>query len=216
MHPLRGVILGPPASGKGTQGRILAETLGLNYLGTGALLRAQIEQGSELGKLAQPLLARGSYLPDDLMSPLVKDWLTRQAGGWLLDGFPRSLPQALFLADCMTRQGHSLDLAISLEVPFSELITRMEGRLECGECRWTGQYHHRSQDSNCPQCGGTIGRRADDDEENFQSRHAAFMEITQPVLHYYRQRGLLVGCDATAPLAEVTTRLLTLLPGVLV
>jgi adenylate kinase len=216
MHPLRGVILGPPASGKGTQGRILAETLDLNYLGTGALLRAQIEQGSELGKLAQPFLARGSYLPDNLMSPLIEDWLSRQTGGWLVDGFPRSLPQALFLADCMARQDHPLDFAISLEVPFSELITRMEGRLECGVCRWTGQYRHRTVDSNCPQCGGAIGRRADDDEENFQSRHKAFIEITQPVIQYYRQRGRLISCDATAPQVEVTTRLLTLLPGVLV
>ena len=92
--PLRIVLLGPPASGKGTQGRRLAATLGLGYLSTGALLREQVENKTPLGNLAEPILARGEYLPDDLMCRILGDWLERQSGGWVLDGFPRSLPQA--------------------------------------------------------------------------------------------------------------------------
>ncbi len=216
MHPLRVVLLGPPASGKGTQGRLLAESLGLGYLGTGALLRGQMEQGTVLGKLATPLLARGEYLPDDLMSPLIETWLREQTEGWVLDGFPRSLPQAVFLDDYLAEQGKTLDFAISLEVPLVELISRMSGRLECPECRWTGQSRPAEFASNCPRCGGTVGRRADDDEENFRNRHEGFMSFTQPVIDHYRKKGLLSTCDATASQDQVAARLLRLFPGVLV
>ena len=95
-RPLRVVLLGPPASGKGTQGRRLAASLGLGYLSTGALLREHVENGTELGKQAEPILARGEYLPDDLMCPILADWLARQNGGWVLDGFPRSRPTGGF------------------------------------------------------------------------------------------------------------------------
>lgn len=216
MHPLRVVLLGPPASGKGTQGRLLAESLGLGYLGTGALLRGQMEQGTVLGKLAKPLLARGEYLPDDLMSPLIETWLCDQSGGWVLDGFPRSLPQAVFLDDYLAEQGKTLDFAISLEVPLVELISRMSGRLECPECRWTGQSRPAEIASNCLRCGGTVGRRADDHEENFRNRHEGFMTFTQPMIDHYRKKGLLSTCDATASQDQVTARLLRLFPGVLV
>jgi adenylate kinase len=213
MHPLRVVLLGPPASGKGTQGRLLAESLGLGYLGTGALLREQMEQGTELGKLAAPLLARGEYLPDDLMSPLLGAWICEQTGGWVLDGFPRSLPQAVFLDELLAEQGRELDFAISLEVPYADLVTRMKGRLECAECRWTGQSPLTVRMANCPLCGGTVGRRADDDEENFRSRYDGFMNFTQPVIAHYRKQGLLSPCDATAPQDQVAARLLRLFPA---
>jgi adenylate kinase len=216
VHPLCVVLLGPPASGKGTQGRLLAASLGLGYLGTGAILRGQMEQGTVLGKLAAPLLARGEYLPDDLMSPLIEAWLREQTEGWVLDGFPRSLPQVVFLDDYLAGQGKTLDFAISLEVPLAELISRMAGRLECPECRWTGQSRLAEFASNCPRCGGTVGRRADDDEENFRNRHEGFMSFTQPVIDHYRKKGLLSTCDATASQDQVAARLLRLFPGVLV
>ncbi len=109
--------MGPPASGKGTQGRRLAASLGLGYLSTGALLREQMEEGTALGKQAEPILARGEYLPDHLMCPILADWLSRQTGGWVLDGFPRSLPQAVFLDNWLARSDLKLDVAVSLEVP---------------------------------------------------------------------------------------------------
>ena len=211
--PLRVVLLGPPASGKGTQGRRLAASPGLGYLSTGALLREQMEMGSDLGKQAEPILARGEYLPDDLMCPILADWLSRQSSGWVLDGFPRSLPQAVFLDDWLARHGLKLDAAVSLEVPFDQLLARIQNRVECPECRWSGQRGHLTSGGECPVCGSSAGSRADDSEENFRSRHAEFVNLTQPVIGYYRQADLLSSCDATTPEGEVAARLLQLFPA---
>lgn len=206
------MLLGPPASGKGTQGRRLAAGLGLGYLSTGALLREQVENRTDLGKQAEPILARGEYLPDDLMCPILADWLGRQTGGWVLDGFPRSVPQAVFLDDWLAGRGVSLDAAVSLEVPFEVLLARIQDRVECPECRWTGQQAQLVSRTKCPDCGHPAGPRADDSEENFRSRHAEFVSLTVPVLTHYRQLGLLSACDATPPQDEVAARLLRLFP----
>ncbi len=211
-RPFRVVLLGPPASGKGTQGRRLAASLGLGYLSTGALLREHVENGTELGKQAEPILARGEYLPDDLMCPILADWLDRQNGGWVLDGFPRSVPQAVFLDDWLAGRGLRIDSAVSLEVPFEELLARIQSRVECPECRWSGQRPQLKGGDKCPECGAPAGSRADDSERNFLSRHAEFVSLTQPVIERYRQLGVLSACDATPPQDEVAAKLLTLLP----
>ncbi|MEX1048783.1 MAG: nucleoside monophosphate kinase [Akkermansiaceae bacterium] len=208
--PLRVVVLGPPASGKGTQGRRLAASLGLGYLSTGALLREQVEAGTELGKQAEPILARGEYLPDELMFPILADWLSHQSGGWVLDGFPRSLPQAVFLDEYLADHASAIDRAVSLEVPISELLRRIGDRVECPECRWSGQRKQLVEGTSCPVCGSPAGPRADDDEENFRSRHAEFVSLTQPVIDHCRRMGILSACDATAPQDEVAARLLRL------
>ena len=206
--PLRVVLLGPPASGKGTQGRRLAEALGLGYLGTGALLREHVESGSVLGKQAEPILSRGGYLPDELMCPILADWLGRQEGGWVLDGFPRSLTQAVFLDDLLAVRGVKLDAAISLDVPFEDLLDRIHDRVECSSCRWSGSRRQLLAGDKCPVCNGLTGPRADDSEANFRSRCAEFELLTQPVIEHYRQMGLLYSCDASAPQDEVASRLL--------
>lgn len=211
--PLRVVLLGPPASGKGTQGRRLAASLGLGYLSTGALLREHVQEGTSLGKQAEPILARGEYLPDELMCPIIADWLVRQSGGWVLDGFPRSLPQAQFLDGWLAERNLKMDAAISLEVPFSELIARIRDRVECPSCRWTGQRAQLGTRGQCPVCGERAGPRADDNEENFRSRHTEFVSLTQPVIDHYREAGLLSACDATAPQDEVAARLLRSFAG---
>ncbi len=201
-------MLGPPASGKGTQGRRLAEAFGLSYLGTGALLRKHIETETVLGKLADPILARGGYLPDHLICPVLADWLSLQAGGWVLDGFPRSLPQAIFLDDWLAKSNLELDAAVSLEVSFEEIIARIANRFECSGCHWSGNHELFAAPSQCPNCQGTLGRRADDGEENFRSRYAEFVAFTQPVIEHYRLLDLLCPCDATPPQDEVASRLL--------
>jgi adenylate kinase len=190
----------------------LADSLGLGYLSTGALLREHVENGTELGKQAEPILARGEYLPDELMCPILADWLGRQNGGWVLDGFPRSVPQAVFLDDWLAGRGLRIDAAVSLEVPFEQLLARIQSRVECPECRWSGQRSQLGSGDQCPECGTSAGRRADDSERNFLSRHAEFVSLTQPVIGRYRQLGVLSACDATPPQDEVAAKLLTLLP----
>ncbi|MFT3989995.1 MAG: nucleoside monophosphate kinase [Luteolibacter sp.] len=205
--PLHITLLGPPASGKGTQGRSLANSLSLGYLSTGALLREQVENRTELGLAAEPILARGQYLPDELMFPILADWLSKQTSGWVLDGFPRSVPQAEFLADWLERHGQKLDAAIVLEVPFEVLLARMQGRVECPSCRWTGQVSQLANGTDCPQCGTKAERRSDDEEENFRRRYAEYQNLTLPVIDFYRNQGNLLVCDANAPQDEVSRSL---------
>lgn len=201
--PLRVVLLGPPASGKGTQGRRLADAAKVGYLSTGALLREAIENGSPLGLEVKPILDRGGYVPDDLMCSILGEWLEQHSGGCVLDGFPRSLPQAEFLDKWLSARGTKLDRVIALDVPLDELLRRITGRVECPECRWTGQVSQLGADQHCPVCQGLVGRREDDDEENFRSRHAAYLRYTLPLIDYYESRGCLTRCDATASVDEV-------------
>lgn len=208
---MRVVLLGPPASGKGTHGRRLAAALGLDYLSTGALLRENMEEGTPLGLAAEPILARGGYLPDDLMCPVIGAWLEKNPHrpGWVLDGFPRSLPQAEYLDCKLSESVLALDAAIALEVPFEDLLERTRNRVECPECRWSGQKNQLSGEANCPKCGHAAAPRADDDEANFRSRHNEFTQLTIPVIDRYRETGKLLSIPATAPKDEVATAILS-------
>lgn len=203
----RVVLLGPPASGKGTQGRRLAEDLGLAYLSTGALLRSAVEEGTELGKQAEPILARGEYLPDSLMCPIMGEWLAKQTGGWVLDGFPRSLHQVEFLTGWLSEHGQQLTAAVLLEVPLDELLVRLGNRIECPECRWSGRRQELNRADRCPECGGVTGPRADDTPANFRSRLSEYEEHTLPVVARYESEGLLRRFDATTGADDVEKRL---------
>lgn len=208
---LRVVLLGPPASGKGTQGRRLAAACALDYLSTGALLREAVEQQTPLGMQAKPILDRGGYLPDEIMCPLIAEWLERHPGGWVLDGFPRSKPQAEFLDAWLAEHGLKLDAAIALEAPFETLFARIHNRVECPECRWSGQRAELLEGDACPKCGATAAARADDDAENFRSRHAAYERITVPAIEYFAQRGELLRCSAVDAPEKVGERILAAL-----
>ncbi len=206
--PPRIALLGPPASGKGTHGRRLAEALGLDYLSTGALLRGHVDAGDETGRIASPILARGGYLPDELMCRIAGGWIGPRDGGWVLDGFPRSLPQARFLDATLEAAGRGLTSAITLEVPFDELLGRIRNRVECDGCRWSGQKAQAVSGNACPECGNPVEPRADDHEANFRSRHAEFERLTLPVLAHYEAAGLLFRCNAGAPKDDVAAMLL--------
>jgi len=210
--PFRVVLLGPPASGKGTQGRRLATALDLGYLSTGALLREQVENQTPLGKLAGPILARGEYLPDDLMCPILAEWLSAQTTGWVLDGFPRSLPQAVFLDQWLAQNSQALTAAVSLAVPKDQLLARIQGRVECPDCRWSGQRSQLIAPNLCPVCQNPASSRADDSEQNFLSRHAEFVALTQPAIDYYRLASKLLHIDASAPQPEVAAKILSYFP----
>lgn len=207
-NPIRVVLLGPPASGKGTQGRRVAEAFDLSYLSTGALLREHVENRTPLGWKAKPILDRGEYLPDGLMCDVIAEWLESQSDGWVLDGFPRSLPQAEFLHRWLDNDGGSGHKALFLDVPFSELLDRIKSRVECPDCRWSGQRSQLDHDGRCPKCGGPASGRDDDDEGNFRSRYRQFEEITLPAVDYYRKQGGLVAVDATRAKDDVASEII--------
>jgi adenylate kinase len=207
---MRIVLLGPPASGKGTLGRYLSTELQLGYLSTGALLRENMEEQTPLGLAAKPILARGAYLPDELMCPILADWLSKRvrSEGWVLDGFPRSVEQAKFLDQELSSHDLSLDCAILLEVPFEELLKRIQNRVECPSCRWSGQKNELSAGDRCPKCGDPASPRADDNELNFRNRHAEFLSITTPTIQYYRESGKLIAISALGTKQETSARIL--------
>lgn len=189
------VLLGAPASGKGTQGTQLAEKLGVSYLSTGSLLRAAVENRSEVGQKAAPILERHEYLPDELMCSIMGEWLATQKGGWVLDGFPRSLPQADYLSKWLADHDQSLDVAVVLEVPERTLLDRVSIRVECPECRWSGKRPELNGAGRCPECAGVAGPRADDSPIAFQSRLSEYRQHTLPVVERYEKEGLLRRLD---------------------
>lgn len=169
-----------------------------------------MENGTPLGKQAEPILARGGYLPDELMNPILADWLQKKNdAGWVLDGFPRSLPQALFLEKWLSDHGTPLEAAVSLEVPFHDLLERTRNRVECPACRWSGQQSQLVSGDRCPKCDSSAGKRADDDEGNFRNRHSEFEMLTGPVIEHFRKEGILHSIDATPPQDQVARELLT-------
>ncbi len=175
------VFLGPPASGKGTQGRRLAEEKGLAYLSTGALLRSALRDDTELGKKARPFLERGEFVPDEIMVPMVLEWTAAQSDGWLLDGFPRTVPQAEALDADLDHEPQ----AIILHVPDDELRRRVSSRLECVDC------HRVARDGEvetCPKCQGVLAPRADDGSANFENRLEAYRRLVIPTVTYYCDR----------------------------
>jgi len=172
------VFLGPPASGKGTQGRRLAKDLNLAYLSTGALLRRALRDGTELGRKARPFLERGEYVPDEIMVPMVLEWVGEQSDGWLLDGFPRTVPQAEAL-DSLLEVKPS---AIILHVPDDELRRRVACRLECVECH---RVAREGEGAQCPECQGDLEPRADDASASFENRLAEYRRLVIPAVSYY-------------------------------
>ncbi|MEM1084481.1 MAG: nucleoside monophosphate kinase [Verrucomicrobiota bacterium] len=202
------IVLGPPASGKGTQGRRLAQDLGLAYLSTGALLREAVENRTPAGVEAEPILARGGYVSDQLMASLMEPWLETNQAGWVLDGYPRTLAQDDFLQQWLVERDQRVDAAIALEVPKEVLVDRIRHRVECPDCRWSGQCVEVDGACRCPECGGLAKARKDDTLENFLSRFDEFSLHTQPVIERYAEQGDLVCCDATAPVDEVAAGLL--------
>lgn len=193
------VMLGPPASGKGTQGRLFAEERGFNYLSTGSQLRREIEESSPIGQRAKRYLEHHQYVPDDLIIELVTDWLEKQEGGWLLDGFPRSVPQAKALLEIVTGELITLDL----QVPADELSRRVSIRRECPEC---GSVATNVRDT-CERCGGKLESRADDSKEGFQERYKVYRELTLPALDYLRSLSRVVEIDGVGSREEVAIRI---------
>ncbi len=208
------VLLGPPGAGKGTQAELLSARLGTPHISTGDILRAEIARGTDLGRRAKAFMEKGELVPDDLMLGIVRERLGAPdcAAGFVLDGFPRSVPQAVSLDEMCGNSRRGLR-AVSLEVPTEELVRRLAERRTCRQC---GAMYHLSfeppaRPGICDKCGGELYQREDDREEIIIARLKVYREATEPLLEFYRERGALLTVEGTGSTEQVFGRILACL-----
>ncbi|MDW8294666.1 MAG: adenylate kinase [Aquificaceae bacterium] len=206
------VFLGPPGSGKGTQAKGLSRQLGLVHISTGDLLREAVRKGTELGKRAREYMERGELVPDSLMIALIEEVMP-QEGGFILDGFPRTVMQALALEEMLKRHGKELDKVVLFELPEGVVVDRLSGRLTCQGCGavYHVKYNPPKEEGICDLCGSKLVQREDDKEEVVRRRYKVYKEQTQPLVEFYRGRNILTSLDAGQSLEEVSRRLLEVL-----
>ena len=210
------ILLGPPGAGKGTQAQTLAKTRGIVQLSTGDMLRAAVKAGTEVGRQADSIMKSGGLVSDEIVIRIISDRIQEPdcANGFLLDGFPRTLPQAVGLDKLLEQQGKTLDVVVEMKVDDAALIERITGRFTCAKCG-TG-YHDtfkptKAKDT-CDSCGShEFLRRADDNAETVKSRLMAYYRETAPLIGYYFAKGKLKSIDGMAQIDEVEQQLNTVL-----
>ena len=205
------VLLGPPASGKGTQAARLHEDLGLSHIASGDLFRENLKNETELGLKAKEYMDRGALVPDDVTIAMVMDRLGRPdcADGALLDGFPRTIAQAEALDEALSDQGYGIDAVPYIAVPDDVLVDRVSGRRICRDC---GESYHvkfnpPEEPGVCDKCGGELYQRDDDKPETVRKRLEVYWKQTSPLIDYYRDKGLLVEIDGDQSIDTVTKEL---------
>lgn len=198
------VLIGPPGAGKGTHAQILEKELGIPHLSTGDMLRQVAATGSELGLKIKALIDGGNFVPDEVMVPFVVDKIDSPEckNGFILDGFPRNLPQAELLDTMLAERGLKIDIVIKLQVPDTYVTQRILKRAKCGDC---GQmYQVDGENMDCPFCGSSnVIRRADDNEEAIKHRLKIYRTVTAPITPYYEDKGLLACVDGTGTIDDV-------------
>ncbi len=201
------ILLGPPGAGKGTQARHLVETRGMVQLSTGDMLREAQANGSEMGKKVAAVIERGELVTDEIVIGLIREKIAEGAkGGFIFDGFPRTLGQADALGDLLAETGLKLDAVIEMAVDDAALVARITGRSTCGGC---GEVYHDqtkpwAADGKCTNCGSTdIKRRADDNEDSLKTRLMEYYKKTSPLLGYYYAKGDLKSVDGLVAIDEV-------------
>lgn len=207
---MRLVLVGPPGAGKGTQAQFIASNLSIPKISTGDIFRANVSGGTELGKLAKEYMDRGDLVPDEVTVAMVRDRLAEDDAqeGFLLDGFPRNVPQAQILNKILAEFGTGLDIVLELVVDEDEVVRRLAGRRTCRSCGkvWHVAFDPPAQEGICDACGGELFQRDDDREETIRHRLEVYQEQTAPLIAFYADEGILVGVDATGPVEEVTQR----------
>ena len=198
---MRIVMLGAPGAGKGTQAKRIAEKYGIPHVSTGDIFRANIKNGTDLGKEAKNYMDQGQLVPDELTVRILLDRVAKEdcAKGYVLDGFPRTIPQAEVLDSELAKLGTAVDYAINVEVPDDNIVGRMSGRRACLKCGAT--YHLESLPSKkegiCDNCGSELVLRDDDKPETVKKRLSVYHDQTQPLIDFYKKKGVLKEVDGT-------------------
>ena len=201
------IMLGAPGAGKGTQAKQIASKYSIPHISTGDIFRANIKNGTDLGKKAKEYMDQGLLVPDELTCDLVMDRIAQDdaKNGFVLDGFPRTIPQAEALDAALTKIGEAMDYAIDVDVPDENIINRMSGRRACLNCGAT--YHIVSippkKEGVCDSCGNELVLRDDDKPETVKKRLDVYHEQTQPLIDFYKGKGILKSVDGTQPMEKV-------------
>jgi len=209
------IMLGAPGAGKGTQAKKIAEKYQIPHISTGDIFRANIKNGTELGKKAKTYMDQGLLVPDELVCDLVVDRVQQDdcKNGYILDGFPRTIPQAESLDAALAALGESMDYAIDVEVPDENIVKRMGGRRACVGCGATYhlEYAPTKVEGICDTCGAELILRDDDKPETVQKRLGVYHEQTQPLIDYYNKKGILKEVDGTMDMEDVFQAITTIL-----
>ena len=209
------IMLGAPGAGKGTQAKMIADKYSIPHISTGDIFRANIKNGTELGKKAKTYMDQGLLVPDELVVDLVVDRVGQEdcANGYVLDGFPRTIPQAESLDAALEKLGSKVDYAINVEVPDENIVRRMSGRRACVACGATYHIVHipTKVEGICDRCGSELILRDDDKPETVKKRLAVYHEQTQPLIDYYNDKKVLVEVDGTKDMNDVFTDIVKIL-----
>ena len=209
------IMLGAPGAGKGTQAKRIAEKYAIPHISTGDIFRANIKNGTELGKKAKEFMDQGLLVPDELTCDLVMDRIQQDdcKNGFVLDGFPRTIPQAEALDAALTKIGQKMDYAIDVDVPDENIVNRMGGRRACLSCGATYhvEFNPTKAEGVCDACGAQTVLRDDDKPETVQKRLTVYHEQTQPLIDYYKNQDILKSVDGTQPMEKVFTDITAIL-----
>lgn len=201
------IMLGAPGAGKGTQAKLIADTYGLPHVSTGDIFRMNIKNGTQLGMEAKTYMDQGLLVPDELTVRILLDRVGQGdcKNGYVLDGFPRTIPQAEVLEDALTKLGDQIDFAINVEVPDENIIRRMGGRRACLSCGATYHIEHvpPKKEGICDVCGQELVLRDDDKPETVKNRLRVYQEQTQPLIDFYTKKGVLRTVDGTQDMQDV-------------
>lgn len=209
------VMLGAPGAGKGTQAERIAEKYQIPHISTGDIFRANIKAGTELGKKAKSYMDQGLLVPDSLIVDLLMDRISQPdcKNGYILDGFPRTIPQAESLKAALSEKGESLDFAVNVDVPDENIVARMSGRRACPKCGATYHivYAAPKQEGICDKCGAELILRDDDKPETVQNRLKVYHDQTQPLIEYYTGENILHTVDGTQDMEKVFEDIMNIL-----
>ncbi len=201
------IMLGVPGAGKGTQAQMIADQYSIPHISTGDIFRANIKNGTELGMEAKKYMDQGLLVPDELTVKILLDRVAQEdcKDGYVLDGFPRTIPQAEVLDRSLEELGSGIDYAIDVDVPDGNIVKRMSGRRACLACGATFHVEHvpPKQEGICDRCGKDLVLRDDDKPETVQNRLQVYHEQTQPLIDFYSRKGILKAVDGTKPMQEV-------------